>query len=387
MKIKIARIITRMDLGGAQNAVLFLSGGLDNAQFDQLLITGDGGLLLSEISNVPLLRHYIVPELSRSIGLFSVWMDLKAILKIRTIIKWEKPFIVHTHTPKAGIIGRWAGWLAGVPVIIHTYHGFGFGDSVVWWKKLLYICLERITAHLTTGFVVVSEKNLRKGESYGLFRRQDCSLIRSGVETSSFSRVPPVTSSKKVELNFETTDRIVGTVASLKPPKALHLLIRVAKMVSSQVTGVKFLIVGDGELRPQLESQIRELQLESVVRLIGWRQDVPDLLRVFDLFVLTSLWEGLPRVLVEASLTGVPVVAFDVDGVSEVIVQGRNGFLVAPGDLDAMAKRIVELLNNEALRSSLGQGSCFPPDEFSVERMLKKHTLLYLRFASRLGLA
>jgi glycosyltransferase involved in cell wall biosynthesis len=376
-----------MDLGGAQQAVLSLGRGLDKAQFEQTLITGEGGLLLSEVSTVPLLRHYVVPELSRNIGIFRVGTDLKAILRIRTILQKEKPFIVHTHTPKAGIIGRWAAWLAGVPVIVHTYHGFGFSDSIVWWKKLAYIWVERMTARLTTGFVVVSENNLRKGEIYGLFRRQNCDLIRSGIDVPKFRRIASVPASKKMELRFPATDKIVGTIASLKPPKALHLLLEVAKMVSEQVADVKFVIAGDGELRTQLEAQIRKLRLEPVVRLLGWRQDVPELLRLFDLFVLTSLWEGLPRVLVEASLTGVPVVAFDVDGVSEVVVHGRNGYLVTPGDLDAMTRRIVELLKNEDLRLSMGRELCVPSDEFSVERMVEQYTGLYLRFASRLGLA
>jgi glycosyltransferase involved in cell wall biosynthesis len=386
MPIKIARIITRMDLGGAQQAVLSLGRGLDKTQFEQILITGEGGLLLSEVSAVPSFRHYIVPELRRNIGLFSVRMDLKAILSIRNILRKEKALIVHTHTPKAGIIGRWAARLAGVPVIVHTYHGFGFSDSMVWWKKLAYVWIERMTARVTTGFVAVSENNLRKGEIYGLFRRQTCDLIRSGIEVSTFQRIPPIPTSYRMELSLVATDRIVGTIASLKPPKALHLLLKVAKMVSAQVADVKFVIVGDGELRTQLETQIRELRLESVVRLLGWRRDISKLLRLFDLFVLTSLWEGLPRVLVEASLAGVPVVAFDVDGVSEVVVHGRNGYLVTPGDLDAMTRRIVELLRNEDLRKNLGRESCVLADEFSVERMLEQHAALYLRFVSRVGL-
>jgi glycosyltransferase involved in cell wall biosynthesis len=376
-----------MDLGGAQQAVLSLGRGLDKAQFEQTLITGEGGLLLSEVSTVPLLRHYVVPELSRNIGIFRAGTDLKAILRIRSILQKEKPFIVHTHTPKAGIIGRWAAWLAGVPVIVHTYHGFGFSDLIAWWKKLAYIWVERMTARLTTGFVVVSENNLRKGEIYGLFGRQNCDLIMSGIDVPKFRRIAPVPASKKMELCFAATDKIVGTIASLKPPKALHLLLEVAKMVSEQVADVKFVIAGDGELRAQLEAQIRELRLESVVRLLGWRRDVPELLRLFDIFVLTSLWEGLPRVLVEASLTGVPVVAFDVDGVPEVVVHGRNGYLVTPGDLDAMTRRIIELLRNDDLRANLGQESCVLAEEFSVERMLEQYTLLYLRFASRQGLA
>ena len=128
MKIKIARIITRMDLGGAQQAVLYLSKRLDPASFEQVIITGCGGLMLPELEQISFIRHYEIPELHRHIGPGGMWSDLKAIGRIRNILRLEKPHLVHTHTPKAGILGRWAAWGARIPVILHTYHGFGFSD-------------------------------------------------------------------------------------------------------------------------------------------------------------------------------------------------------------------------------------------------------------------
>ena len=123
-KLKIARIITRMDLGGAQRAVLHLSRGLDTRRFEQLVITGDGGLLLSELSAIPTIKHLVVPKMTRQLGLGGAWDDIRSVREISKILRLFKPDIVHTHTPKAGIIGRWAARLARVPKIVHTYHGF-----------------------------------------------------------------------------------------------------------------------------------------------------------------------------------------------------------------------------------------------------------------------
>ena len=164
MKIKIARIITRMDLGGAQQAVLYLAHHLDRDLFGQVCITGEGGLLSAELSSVPSIKHYIVPELTRHVGPNGVTTDLRAIAKIRSILKKERPDIAHTHTPKAGILGRWASWLAGVPRIAHTFHGFGFGESHPPLKKQLYVWTERLTAIITTQFVSVSERNRLSGD-------------------------------------------------------------------------------------------------------------------------------------------------------------------------------------------------------------------------------
>ncbi|HVN77542.1 MAG TPA: glycosyltransferase family 4 protein [Terriglobia bacterium] len=385
MMIKIARIITRMDLGGAQQAVLSLSKGLDQGLFEQILITGEGGLLFDELAAITHVRKYVVPDLIRRVGISGAWTDLRAIMKIRNILRAEKPDIVHTHTPKAGIVGRWAARAGGVPIIIHTYHGFGFSDAHPFWKRLPLIWAERLTAMITQYFIAVSKNNWKKGETYGILHKQDCELIRSGIDLHAFLEVHRDKVIKKKELECDPAVRIVGTVAGFKPPKALDHFLRVAAMVSSRVSDLKFLVVGDGELRPELEALIRELHLESVVTLMGWRKDIPELLRTFEVFILTSLWEGLPRVLVEARLAGLPVVAYDIDGVAEVIQNGESGFLVGPGDLAAMAARIVELLSNESLRLRLGQVSKASLEEFSVANMLQKHASLYSKLAGRAG--
>ncbi len=382
MRIKIARIITRMDMGGAQQAVLSLSRQLDPRVFEQVLITGEGGLLWPELSTIPSVKHYIVSDLTRQVRATGLWTDIKAIHKMRNILRKERPHIAHTHTPKAGVLGRWAAWLAGVPRIVHTFHGFGFGEFHPYWQRMLYIWTERITARITTDFVAVSERNRSKAESYRLFANGECHLIRSGIDFSAFENVVVDKSQKKIELGLCPSDRIVGTVAGFKPPKALHHFVEVAKRVSDQMTGVKFLMVGDGELRPQLQDQIARLGLNSIVKMTGLRRDVPELLQIFDVFLMTSLWEGVPRALVEASLAGIPSVATDVDGVGEAIEHGKNGFLVDPGDIEGLANRIVQLLRDEELRTQLGRVGRSIGNQFSTEKVLEDYTRLYLRMTN-----
>jgi glycosyltransferase involved in cell wall biosynthesis len=383
MKIRIARIVTRMDMGGAQQAVLYLANHLNRDLFEQIVITGEGGLLSPDLDSASYVRRHIVSELTRHVGVAGLVTDLTAVVKIRRILENEKPDIAHTHTPKAGIVGRWASWLAGVPRIAHTFHGFGFGELHPMFKKQLYILTERLTGTITTQFVVVSENNRLKGLDYGFYCAQNCELIRSGVDFSSFQTGTPDKFKKKIELELQPSDKIVGIVAGFKPPKGLHDFLDVARRVRDQSPQTKFLMVGDGELRNELELQVRRLHLDSVVKMLGWRRDVPELMQIFDIFLLTSHWEGLPRVLLEAMSLGIPIVASDVDGISEVVQRGENGYLSPPGDTPEMARQVLQLLDDDQLRRSMGRRSQRMVEPFSAQRMLKDYTHLYLRMMNR----
>lgn len=366
-----------MDLGGAQRAVLHLSRSLDPGRFEQTVITGDGGLLLAELSAIPSIRHYVVPDLTRPIGLRAAWNDIQSARKICEILRSFKPDVVHTHTPKAGIVGRWAAKLAGVPRVVHTYHGFGFSPRHPAWQRAFYVGVERATARITSQFVVVSEPNRVLGQSYGIFRREQCVLIRSGVEFSDYRAANVAKPQKKIELGFNPTDKVVGVVASFTPAKALHLFLEAAAQIGKAVPAVRFVMAGDGCLRPQLEALAEKLGIASRVRMLGWRRDVPELLGAFDVFLLTSLWEGLPRSLVEAFLSGVPVVASHVDGVGELVEDGKNGFLAPPGDVDSLASSVVRLLTNESLRQAMANQARASVGEFSAEKMVKDYSDLY----------
>jgi glycosyltransferase involved in cell wall biosynthesis len=381
-KIKIVTIITRMDLGGAQRVVLHLIRGLDTHRFDQMVLTGDGGLLLPELSAIQTIRHHVIPEMTRHVGPGGAWDDIRSVRRICDILRCFSPDIVHTHTPKAGIVGRWAARLAGVPRIVHTYHGFGFSPQHPLWQRAFYVGLERASALITSQFVAVSDPNRVLGQSYGIFLREKCALIRPGVDFADFRIVATDKIKKKIELGFAPSDKIVGVVASFTPAKALHFFLEAAAKIAREYSRVSFVMVGDGSLRPQLEAQAERLGISSRLRMLGWRRDVPELLRTFDVFMLTSLWEGLPRSLVEAFASGVPAVASHVDGIGEVVHEGRNGFLVPPGNTEAMAASVIRLLKNETMRQTMGEQAQASVDDFSVQKMLKDYSDLYERIST-----
>jgi len=204
------------------------------------------------------------------------------------------------------------------------------------------------------------------------------------VDFGEFRAVGTDKSKKKIELGFKPSDKIVGVVASFTPAKALHLFLEAAARIAAEYPGVFFVMVGDGSLRPQLEAQAEKLGISSSLRMLGWRRDVPELMRAFDVFLLTSLWEGLPRSLVEAFASGVPAVASHVDGIGEVVQEGQNGFLVPSGDTEAMAATVVRLLKNEPLRKTMGEQALHSVDDFSVEKMLKDYSNLYENIAAGL---
>jgi glycosyltransferase involved in cell wall biosynthesis len=377
-RIKIVRIITRLDLGGAQQSVLHLCRYLDPALFEQVLITGEGGLLIDEPGKIPNLKHYVLPELTRSIGVSAVWKDFSTIWRLRNILRSESPFIVHTHTPKAGTLGRWAGFLEGIPRIVHTFHGFGFGESHSYLARNFYILIERFNAALSSQLIVVAQSHLDRARQWKLFSPARGKLIREGIDfshwpDSSFDRIK-----KKIELGFQVSDRIVGVVASMTPAKALHLFIEAAALITHQNPQARFLIVGDGDLRSQLERQIRDAGLEAKFVLTGWRQDVPEILPVMDVFLLSSLWEGLPFALIEAAHSNLPAVAFQTDGIPEIIEDGTNGFLAPRGNVAALAEKTLQLLEDDILRQQMGKRGAALANLFDLQNMVKEHQQLYL---------
>jgi glycosyltransferase involved in cell wall biosynthesis len=377
-RIKIVRIITRLDLGGAQQSVLHLCRHLDRDIFEQVLLTGEGGLLVEEPGKISALKHQVVPELTRSIGISSAVTDLRAVLKIRKIIQKESPDIVHTHTPKAGTLGRWAAFLAGAPRILHTFHGFGFGESHTRLARTFYIFLERLNSRLSHQLIVVTQNHLILGRLWRVLSSSKGLLIREGIDFAGWPKDSFGRNQKKVELGFQVSDRIVGVVASMTPAKALHLFVRAAEIIAGKNPDAHFLIVGDGSLRGQIEQQILELGLKSRFVLTGWRRDVPEILPVMDVFLLSSLWEGLPFALIEAAHSEVPAVAFETDGISEILQDGVNGFLVPRGNVEILASKTLQLLGDEELRQRMGKQGPAISQLFDVGKMVREHQQLYM---------
>lgn len=372
----VCHIITKLELGGAQQNTLFTVAHLDPARFRSILITGEPGLLDDDARTLPGVEFHQVPSLVREIRPLA---DLRALLALALLLRRLKPAIVHTHSSKAGILGRLAARLAGVPVVIHSIHGFGFTRDQSAPVRRALIALECLAAKITTRFFAVSEANRQLGVALGLFPGSRCTVIRSGVDVAAIRKTGVDTTAKKRELGLEPGRPVVGMVAPMKPQKAPLDFVRMAARVARKKPETQFLYVGDGELREAMEAEITRLDLVKSFRLAGWRRDVPALMRCLDVFVLTSLWEGLPRVYLEALASGVPVVGTRVDGAAEVIRDGVNGYLLAPGDVQGMAERVLTLLANPTLAADMGRrGESLPP-EFDIHDMMRRQEEEYAR--------
>jgi len=338
----VCHIITKLELGGAQQNTLFTVSHLDEARFRRVLVTGEPGMLDQEAEAMPEVEFYRVPSLVREIHPVK---DCRAVWELFRLLKRVKPTIVHTHSSKAGIVGRLAARWAGVPIVIHSVHGFGFTPYQPSVYRRLLVWAERQAARCTTRFIAVSEANRRQGVELNLFAPDQCTVIRSGVDLDAFRHTRVDVARKKQELGLDPARPVIGTIAPLKPQKAPVDFVRVAAAVRRHRPDAQFVMVGDGELRAAVERARASLGLTGALHLLGWRRDVAELHRCFDVFALTSLWEGLPRVYLEALASGVPVVGTRVDGAEEVVRDGVNGYLLDPGNIDGLALRIVQILS------------------------------------------
>lgn len=375
MTATVCTIITMLELGGAQEVALFTAANLDRVKYRPVLLTGPGGLLTEEAKALPGVDVEIIPSLGRPIR---PWRDLRALVELVRALRRHRPQIVHTHSSKAGILGRWAAWLAGVPVIVHTVHGFGITPSQPAWLRALLIGLERVTGLITTYWIAVAEANIEEGLRWGLFDRQRAAVIRPGIDPRPFQApLPPQERDRaRAELGAEPGDQLVGMVACLKPQKAPHDFVAVAARVCARLPAARFVLIGDGELRAEVDEDIRSAGLGERVRIVGWRRDVPVVMRALDAFLLTSHWEGLARVWLEARAARVPVVATRVGGAAEAIADGRHGRLCEVGDLDGLAERLCEVLKAGGNGVPGREGGDLP-DEFEIHEMVRRYQQLY----------
>ena len=371
-KIKVCIIVTKLELGGAQKVAIDLCKKTDKDKFEFFMICGMGGILDDETSGV--IKVYFVKDLIREINPLK---DFKAFIEIYKIFKKEKPDIVHTHSSKAGILGRITAFAAGIKTIIHTIHGFPFNDTQSFFKKNLYITLEKLCAAVSMVLIPVSTENIKKGLSYKIGKEKQYRYIRLGIDIENFKNLNHAPLLKK-ELGLEETDKIVTTIGPFKPQKNLADFIKAANIVLKKDSSFKFIITGDGEGRPELERLIAKYGLENGVILLGWRRDISNILNSSDFFAMTSLWEGLPISTIEAMACGLIPVVNDVDGQREIVKDGVNGFLVKPYVPEDIAAKILFLAKNPEIKDKMSKNAKETIDEtFGIDYMIKQHENLY----------
>ncbi len=351
-KINLLYVVTKLELGGAQKQLLSLVRRLDKQRFNVFLFTAQDGLLLNETLSISGLKVEKSLFLERAINPLC---DILALFEIYQFIKKNNIEIVHTHSSKAGILGRWAARLAGVSIILHTVHGWPFNDYQPNFLKFLFIYLERISAKFTDKIVVVSRHDMKKGLQYKIGGEDKYELVRYGIDYSEFNNADRADIRK--ELGVGGNELAVGMVSCFKPQKSPQDFIRLAGLVNKKMPNVKFILTGDGVLRKDIEKLIKQCNLNDKIILTGWRRDAARIFSAMDIFVLTSLWEGLPVTVLEAIAARRPVIATNTGGVAEIIEEGRTGFLVARKDMDDMAEKVSALLNNENLRKKICQNA------------------------------
>jgi len=350
-KANLLYVITKLELGGAQKQLLGLARLLDKERFNPFLFTCRDGFLWQEVSSINGLTLKKSRFLERSINPLK---DFLVLIEICRFIKKNNIDIVHTHSSKAGILGRWAGRLAGVKVIIHTVHGWSFNDYQPWLVKRIFIWLEKISAGITDKLIVVSNHDKEKGLNCGIGSSDKYALIHYGIDYAAFQ---PEGEDLRRGLGINADDLAVGMISCLKPQKCPQDFIKLGRLISKDMANVKFVLIGDGALRSRVKKLISSFKLERQFILTGWRKDIPGILRSLDIFVLTSLWEGMPISILEAMAASRPVIATDTGGITEVIAEGKTGFLVAPGDMDKMSEKLASLLKNKDLRVRIGNNA------------------------------
>jgi glycosyltransferase involved in cell wall biosynthesis len=384
--IKILHPITRLIVGGAQENTMYTAARLDKTRFLVDVIsgpqTGSEGSLIQTVRDLGV-NLEILPDLVREINL---WKDLSALWQLFIRMKKGHYGIVHTHSSKAGILGRMAAKLAGIPVILHTVHGWSYHGQMSPARSRMYVLLERFAAAFSDAMIVVAEVDIEKGLAQKIGKPSQYRLIRSAIPLEAFKTINQDRTAIRQELGIPLNVPVLGNIGRFSPQKNPLDWIRIARQVVEAVPDCWFLLVGDGPLRDQVESLIVDLDLGDRMVLTGLRRDVPRMLAAMDLFLLTSLWEGLPRVLPQAMAMGVPVVANQVDGTVEVIKHGETGYLCQPGDLTQMASYCETLLKDPLLSRTMGErGRKFVLSEFDLNRMIFQIEALYRELLSEKG--
>ena len=375
-KINILYVITKLELGGAQKQLLSLICGLDKERFNAYVLTAYDGLLIDAAKEIPGLRLIRCRFLERPIRPIK---DILVLFFIYRFIRNNDIDIVHTHSSKAGILGRLAAKASGARVIIHTAHGWSFHDYQPGIAYYFYLFLEKICASFSSAIIVVSQWDKTRAVQELGAKKDKYKLIRYAINYEEFKNNSEVSQVRK-EFGLSEADLVVGMVACFKPQKSPLYFIKLASVIKKDFPNTKFILSGDGVLRKKICALINKLNLQEQIILTGWRNDIVSILSCLDVFVLTSLWEGLPIAALEAMAVGLPVVATDTGGINEIVLDGKTGYLVKPHDIEALQDRLKELLMKPYLRKEFGRRAIFTLEhnDYSLNSMLKRTTQLYL---------
>jgi glycosyltransferase involved in cell wall biosynthesis len=377
--IRVARVITRLNIGGPARHVTILSTGL-GPKFETILFAGasaecEGSLIESARSAGATV--VVIPQLRRQPAPIA---DLRVLWRLYREFRRWRPDLVATHTAKAGMLGRVAAALAGVPVRVHTFHGHVLHGYFGSFGSALVRLTERFLDRLTTRSIAISSEIAADLREAGIGWNKT-TLIPLGLDLERLAQPGP--GSIRRELGLADGQPLVGLLGRLVPIKAPGLFLDASRRVIETLPAARFVLVGDGELRAELERRVSDEGLGHAVRFTGWRSDLAEIYGALDLVVCSSINEGTPVSIIEASAAGKPVVGTRVGGMPSVIQHGVTGLLVSPGDPAGLAAAMSTILSDPDLARRMGAaGSAFSRERYSRERMVSQIRVLYLQLLS-----
>lgn len=379
--IKVLRIIARLNVGGPAIHVSLLTAKLAPPDYESVLVCGNIGpgegdmAYYAEALGV---TPVILPALGRALHPLR---DLATLWTLYRLIRQHRPDVVHTHTAKAGFVGRVAAWLAGVPVIVHTFHGHVFHGYFSPAKTRLFLLLERLTGRMAAAIITLTD-SLRDelADTYGIAPRDKFRVLGLGLNLAPFAETPRHAGAFRAGWGIPADVPLIGIVGRLVPIKNHALFVEAAARVRETLPDARFVIVGDGETRAAVEAQIAALGLTDAVIFAGWQRDLAPAYSDLDALVISSDNEGTPVAVIEALSGGCPVVATAVGGVAALLDDGAFGALVPPGDAPALASAIVDTIQH-------------PPDvapaqaamlaRYSIDRLVRDLDRLYRELLAR----
>jgi glycosyltransferase involved in cell wall biosynthesis len=385
VSVSTLHVITRLTLGGAGENTVASMVALAAAGYAGPLAVG---VAASDASSVEDARRrgvslLDVPGLDREVGP----RDLTALAQLWRLMRQRRPAIVHTHTSKAGFVGRLAARLAGVPAIVHQPHGHIFYGYYGTRRTALYVALERLATRWTDRIVTLTDRGTAEHLARGIGRPAQYRTVPSGVPTSELRAAAPPRRAARSRLGLPADAFVVAGVGRLVAVKGFDLLVAALPVLSAAVPSTRLVIVGDGPERVALESQATALGVNQRVLFTGLTCDIAACLAATDVLAAPSRNEGMGRALVEAMALGLPVIGAEVGGIPAVIADGETGCLVPPGDAGALAAALVELGRDAALRAKLGAAAAARAEAFSTRVAHDAMRAVYDELAREKGLS
>lgn len=386
-KIRVVRVFSRLNIGGPSVHVILCTAGLDPARFETTLVVGregerEGSMFdLAERHGV---RPLVIPSLGREISFAN---DTRATLALWRLLRKIRPHVVHTHTSKAGFSGRIAARLAGVPVVLHTFHGHVFHGYFGPARTAAFVVLERSLAHLSDAIITISSRLEHDLLQRRIAPPDKIRVIELGLDLQRFLEVESRCGALRSELGIPSGSTVVGIVGRLVPIKDHNTFLDAAARVAGVCPDVHFAVVGDGELRLSLEDRASRLGLSERVHFCGWRSDLPAVYADLDLVVVSSLNEGTPVSLIEAAAAGRPTIATRVGGVPDLIDDGRTGMLVDPGSPEQLSEAIVKTLADPtAARERSDRARMLVRGRYAAQRLLDDLERTYINLLEKKGI-